>query len=208
MNQSSYAKIIALDTRRYFKSINTLMGIVSGIVCDDKLENSEFQYLSTWLTENSDLSQEYPASVIYRRVREVLRDGLITEEERIHLLNELKILSGNDFMATGSSLPDHISSVFDADPHVIIPGNVFVFTGEFMWGSRDSLHHAIEHRGGYFKKSVTNSTNYLVVGSKASPDWITENFGRKFQKAVDMAQSGEYEIAIIREADWVIALDK
>jgi hypothetical protein len=40
----------------------------------------------------------------------------------------------------------------------------------------------------------------------ASPDWIVANFGRKIQAAAEMAQSGQYEIAIIREADWVMAL--
>jgi hypothetical protein len=40
----------------------------------------------------------------------------------------------------------------------------------------------------------------------ASPDWIVANFGRKIQKAAEMADSGEFEISIIREPDWVMAL--
>ena len=55
-------------------------------------------------------------------------------------------------------------------------------------------------------ESVSRKTNYLIVGSLASPNWIIENFGRKIQKAAEMAQSGDFEISIIREADWAIAL--
>lgn len=207
MEQSLRAKSKSLDTKRVIKSINVLIGMVSGIVCDDKLQDAEVQYLSTWLSEHNELAQEYPASVIYRRVREVLSDGIITELERAHLLNELKVMAGTNFVETGAALPEHISSIFDSDPHVIIPGNLFIFTGEFMWGTRASLQRAVDLRGGMFKENITNRTNYLVVGSRSSPDWIVENFGRKIQKAVEMANSGEYEIAIIREADWVIALD-
>ena len=201
------AKAKALNTKRIIKSINLLMGMVSGIVCDDKLQDAEVQYLSTWLSEHNELAREYPASVIYRRVREVLRDGLITEPERAHLLSELKVWSGTNFIETGAALPEEISSIFDADPHVIIPKNQFVFTGEFMWGTKASLHRAVDQRGGWFNERITVRTNYLVVGARSSPHWIAENFGRKIQRAVEMANSGEYEIAIIREADWVIALD-
>ena len=56
------------------------------------------------------------------------------------------------------------------------------------------------------KDYITEKTNYLVIGTRTSPDWIAENFGRKIQKAAEMATSGNYEISIIREADWVMGL--
>ncbi len=81
-----------------------------------------------------------------------------------------------------------------------------MLTGEFLYGTRSSCEDAIQKRGGLTKSTVTKQTNYLVVGSMASPDWIVANFGRKIQAAAEMAQSGQYEIAIIREADWAMAL--
>jgi hypothetical protein len=56
------------------------------------------------------------------------------------------------------------------------------------------------------KNYITNNTNYLVIGTRTSPDWIAENFGRKIQKAAEMSSSGDYEIAIIREVDWAMNL--
>lgn len=199
-------KQINLDQRRITKSLNTLMGIVSGIVCDGHLHDGEIHFLSTWLKENEDISPIYPANVISRRVTEVLQDGVITIDERDHLIKELTVLSGTDFSNTGSALPEHIHSIFDDDPHIIFKENVFVLTGEFLYGTRSICQDAIQKRGGHTKSSVTKQTNYLVVGSMASPDWIVANFGRKIQAAAEMAQSGQYEIAIIREADWVMAL--
>lgn len=197
---------VAMDQRRQTKALNTLMGIVSGAICDDRLHDNEIIYLSTWINENEHVAYSYPGNIIFKKVREVLNDGVITQEERDHLLNELKILSGNDFSNTGSALPEYISTLFDKDPNIIIPGKYFVFTGDFLYGTRESCHRAIESRGGIFRTSVSKKTNYLVVGSRTSPDWITENFGRKIQKAAMMIESGDLQISIVSEADWVKAI--
>lgn len=200
------SKKFSIDHKNSTKALLTLMGIVNGIVCDNQLHDNEIIFLSSWMSDNEVIARSYPANVIYRRVREVLQDGVITQDERDHLLNELKILTGNQFSNTGDVLPDHISSIFDDDPHVIIQGNVFVLTGEFIYGTREYCKRAIEKRGGITAASVTSKTNYLVVGSRSSTDWIAENFGRKIQKAAEMVQSGNFEISVIREADWTMAI--
>lgn len=206
MPSEDIGKKVAINQRNITKALNTLMGIVNGIVCDDVLSDNEVHYLSTWLKENHDVARAYPGNVIYRRIYEVLQDGVVTTEERDHLLRELKVLSGNDFANTGAALPEHIHSVFDDDPTVIFEGNVFVLTGEFLYGTRNFCNQAIVKRGGIADSNVTRRTNYLVVGSVSSPDWIVANFGRKIQKAAEMADSGDFEIAIIREADWAMVL--
>ena len=182
------------------------MGILSGVICDGHLSDMEITYLNTWLNEHRDLASSYPANIVFRRVHEVLADGVITDEERSHLLKEMQVLTGNNFFETGAALPEHISTVFDDDPLVVTQGNVFVFTGDFLWGTREQCIREVEKRGGTGKDYITQKTNYLVIGTMASPDWIVENFGRKIQKAAEMAQSGDFEISIIREADWVMAL--
>lgn len=204
---SEFSKRYVLDTKRTTKGLQSLMGIVSGLICDGQLNDQEILYLKTWMSENKDLAEIYPSNILYRRVHETLIDGVITEEERNHLIKEMQVLTGNNFIETGAALPEHIQSVFDDDPHVIFEGKVFVFTGDFLWGTRKECFRETEKRGGIPKESVTNQTNYLVIGTMASPDWIAENFGRKIQKAAEMAESGEYEISIIREADWTMAIN-
>lgn len=206
MNKSEISKLVSIDQRIVTKSLNTLMGIVNGVICDDNLSDTEVQFLSVWMSENRHIASAYPANIIFRRVSEVLADGVITTEERDQLLKELKTLSGNDFSNTGVALPDHIQTVFDDDPLIVFEHNTFVFTGEFMYGTRQACFRAVQKRGGVTADIVTKKTNYLVVGAKASPDWIVENFGRKIQKAAEMAESGVYEISIVREVDWVMAI--
>ncbi len=195
-----------IETALIVKSLNSLMGIISGIVSDGALNDKEILFLKTWCDENHTIAREYPANIIFRSVHEVLIDNVITEEERDHLLHVLKNISGNDFSNTGSALPEHIESIFDNDPTVIFANNEFVFTGEFMFGTRVACQQAAIRRGATVKDYVTHKTNYLVIGTRSSPDWITENFGRKIQKAAEMASSGDFEISVIREVDWTISL--
>ena len=75
-----------------------------------------------------------------------------------------------------------------------------------MFGTGPACEKAVIQRGATVNDSVTKSTNYLVVGTRTSPDWIAENFGRKIQKAAQMASSGDFEISIIREVDWAMSL--
>jgi NAD-dependent DNA ligase len=196
----------SLETKNIIRSINSLMGIISGLVSDGELNDKEILFLKTWCSENNHLAAEYPANIIFRRIHEVLIDNVITNEEREYLLKELTLISGNHFSETGSALPEHIESVFDNDPTVIFETNQFVFTGRFMFGTRPACEKAVIQRGATVNNSVTKSTNYLVVGTRTSPDWIAENFGRKIQKAAEMASSGDYEISIIREVDWAMSL--
>jgi hypothetical protein len=49
MSSNEYVKSIAQDQRRVTKALNTLMGILSGIVCDGNLEDTEIHFLSVWL---------------------------------------------------------------------------------------------------------------------------------------------------------------
>lgn len=206
MATQDFAKSAAMEAAIVRKSLNNLMGVVNGLVCDNQLADIEIQFLATWLEENRHIADQYPANIVFRRVREVLADGVITDEERADLLADLKVISGNEFLETGAALPAHIAAVFDDDPYVEVENRLFVLTGKFLFGTRSACERAILKRGGMVASSVSRRTNYLVVGTMASPAWIEQNFGRKIQKAAELAASGDAEIAVVREPDWAIAL--
>lgn len=206
MDEKEFAKSAAIEAAVVRKSLNNLMGIVNGLVCDNNLTDPEIQFLATWLEGNRHIADIYPANIIFRRVSEAMADGVITDQERTELLADLKVISGNEFMESGAALPAHIASVFDDDPFVEIPDRLFVLTGKFLFGTRASCERAILKRRGTVADNVSRRTNYLLVGTMASPAWIEQNFGRKIQKAAQLAESGDAEIAVVRETDWVIAL--
>ena len=76
MDERDFAKSVSIDAAIVMKSLKNLMGIVNGLVCDNQLADSEIQYLATWLEENCHIAVEYPANIVFRRVSEVLADGV------------------------------------------------------------------------------------------------------------------------------------
>jgi NAD-dependent DNA ligase len=187
-------------------ALENLLGIVEGIVCDDRLADAEVRFLASWLDANKQIAASFPANIISRRVGEVLSDGLITDEEKSRLLADLKTIASTGLTESVPALPAHIAAAFASAPVVEISNRLFVLTGEFVFGSRPICERAIMKRGGSVGSSVSGRTNYVVVGGMSTPAWIVQNYPHKIRQAIDLAKSGSATIAVIRESDWAAAL--
>jgi NAD-dependent DNA ligase len=196
----------ARQQRQKSRAMQSLIGVLSGITCDGEINQTEATYLSTWLSENEETARSWPGSVIYRLVREVLADGYLSAEEAKRLCEQLQRLIGNEFIYTGSTVPGPLEAVIDDDPHIIFAGREFVFTGDVLYGTKAHCERLVMARGGVVGDTVTRRTNYVVIGSMGSPDWLHGNYGTKIQRAAELSESRELDISIVREADWVLAL--
>ena len=76
-----------------------------------------------------------------------------------------------------------------------------MFTGKFAFGPRKECERQVHSLGGRCEESVTQQTNYLIVGTFGSRDWVHTSFGRKIEKAVAYRRSG-MGLAIISEDHW------
>lgn len=63
------------------KAIATLKGIISGITLDGKVDNSEIQELTNWMSLNSHLQDKVPFRDILSILKSLLEDGVIDSEE-------------------------------------------------------------------------------------------------------------------------------
>lgn len=196
------AAVAAMRHRQLAKSTEILMGMVTGMVADAHLHDMEIKLLSTWLTENAQVAEQWPGSVIARKVREVMADGVITQEERAHLLEVLQGLAANDFSATGAAVAEVATlPINDAAPIEIVNAGV-CHTGVFLFGTRSACERLTEKAGGLPVDNVTKKTAVLVVGTKVSPDWAHTSFGRKIQRAAELQEEG-HRIEIISERRWL-----
>jgi NAD-dependent DNA ligase len=191
--------------RQDTKAIQTLMGICSGLIADKEINDHEIAYLTTWLTEHVHIQDQWPACAIYYRIKEITADGIITPDERDHLLARLEELTGNFFSETGAAAIEGPALPFDDDPSIYFRNMSYCFTGEFMFGTRASCERTILRLGAMPQDRVTKNLNYLVIGSRCSPNWISESFGRKIKQAVEYRDSGT-EICIITEKQWTLAI--
>jgi NAD-dependent DNA ligase len=187
------------------KRMQTLMGVIAGLIADGELNDAEILFLRGWLLENHELQQEWPASIIFRKISDILEDGIVTNDERAHLMRILTDTSGNQFSETGASDISPTTIPIDDCVTISIAGSSLCLTGEFYYGTRAACERATLKAGGVVADNVTRRVDILVVGSYASKHWVNESFGRKIEAAVKHQESGT-GIEIISEARWMTAL--
>lgn len=190
-----------IDTR----SMQLLLGICSGIASDQNINDQEIAYLQTWLLEHDSIRDQWPASAIHSRIKEITADGIITAEEREQLLLRLQELSGNYFNETGAAATEAPVMPLDDDPSIYFKNMSYCFTGEFLYGTRAACERVILKLGSMPQDNVTKKLNYLVIGSRCNPDWVNESYGRKIELALRYREDG-CELCIISEKQWTTAL--
>lgn len=199
------AVLKAIETRMIQKATEHLLGICSGLTADGHISESEVHFLRNWISNNSEIAEDWPGCVITRRVNTILEDGIITAEERLDLLETLQELTGNRFPETGTAATDAPVMPIDEDPSIYFRDMTFCLTGRFLWGTRAACERAILSLGGTVVDTVTKSLNYLVIGAMIEPQWAHTTYGRKIEKAMEY-KAREIDIFIVSEQQWTSAL--
>src|SRR5690606_21700166 len=114
------------------RSLGALLGIATGLLADKQLADVEIRFLNDWLKANDAVLGTWPGDVIYSRVKEVLADGVITEAERVHLVESLQQLVGGTLSQLADST--HVTQLLPFEtPEIIFAGRSFCLTGEFVY---------------------------------------------------------------------------
>jgi len=190
------------------KDIQTLQGILHGILADNKIDALEIQRLEEWLDNNNHLIGVYPYDEICSLVTAVLQDGKLTIDE----INMLRVFF-SEFIDTRTSynLNDYeleelrksinIAGICAVCPPIIIRDKLFSFTGVSSKATRLEIKAIIETAGGKFNNNVLKNTDFLIVGNEGNPCWAFSCYGRKVEKAVKLRKSGK-SIIIVHENDF------
>ena len=185
------------------RQIDTFIGLCKGIVADGDVNQSEAEFLLTWLYQNRQASDNPVIVNLLGKVSVMLDDGVLDNEESFELLGILRKVSGESSVVgeltktTSLPLNDPMSEIFFRDKS-------FLITGTCAFGTRRECQEEIEKLGGFNAKSVTKSLDYLVLGTYVTDSWAHESFGRKIEKAVSYRESG-VPIVIMSEEQWLEA---
>ena len=200
----SFGRIMASEAHKLRKSCESLLGICAGILADGNLNEQEIRFLDLWLKDNSDIANMWPGDVIAKRVRDVLADNVVTDEEIEHLKGTLEELIGGTLQETGatSGFSTRLPVNDDKASPIIFKDSSFCFTGNFLFGTRAACERAITERGARAVANVRKDLRYLVVGTLVSSEWANTSHGRKIEKAVEYQNYG-CPILIISEEHWV-----
>ena len=79
------------------RQIDELIGLARGVACDGAVNQGEAEFLQKWLAANVEVSDQPVISTLYRRVNEILADGVMDTDEAADLLETLNAFSNRDF---------------------------------------------------------------------------------------------------------------
>lgn len=184
--------------------IDELIGICRGVIADGVIDESEAIFLGQWIENHRELADKWPANVVYARVTEMLRDGILSPRERQELLETLRDLTGE-----GSPLQQpNQSTTLPLDrpePEISFDDTIFCLTGKFVFGTLLDCEETIVEMGASVVSGPTQETDYLVIGEFCSPDWVHTTFGRSIERAIELRDQG-HAIKLVSERHWVDAL--
>ena len=162
------------------RQIDTLIGLSKGLLADGKVDQSEAEFLKTWLIQ-SRLTTTNPIIInLLGKVDAMLSDGVLDSDESAELLTLLHKITGEssemDELAKTTSLP-----IDEPAPSVNFQGKLFLFTGTFVYGTRKQCQSAVENLGGINANGVIKKLDYLVLGTYVTDSWIHESYPAGFQ---------------------------
>lgn len=73
-------------------------------------------------------------------------------------------------------------------------------TGDFKNGTRREIESLLKNNGATITKTVSSSTDYLIIGEFGSINWQYGNYGNKTKKALELQKQGK-SIKILNESE-------
>lgn len=191
--------------------LQTLQGLIHGIMADGEINEAELAGLRGWLNANDHLKNHYPYDEIRSLIAAVLHDKKIDPEEDQILKAYFKqfVSFANPDVAQKIARETEGVNVFDmctSDPEITFEGKTFCITGVLERCKRDDMQELIQALGGTPVNNVSKKVDYLVVGGKGNPAWAFSCYGRKIEQAVSLRKDG-HGIMLVHEFDFCDILD-
>ena len=177
------------DSAELKQSLNELQGLAHGLMADAELTDSEITYLDEWLDKRHAITTSFPGNVLHQRIKEVLADGVVTEEEREHLVSTLNSLIEGRLIDLAGEV-DLSELWFDETGPIEFYNNSFCLTGNFVYGPINVCKSVIEYRGGEVLPMVESDLQYLVVGGLGVEEWRSGGLGTDIETALKLRRSG------------------
>jgi NAD-dependent DNA ligase len=92
-------------------------------------------------------------------------------------------------------------------PEIGFQGKAFCFTGKFQSGTRQECQDKTLELDGIVDPRPTLKTDYLVVGTGVSPDWVHTSYGTKIKKVIQQVSTGKATTSIVSEELWIAAVN-
>lgn len=187
------------------RSADALIGLAAGITADGQINQQEAEFLENWISTNLAHLEDPVINLLYRRLSDMLADGVLDAQESAELLATLRSFAGLSAarpLATDNAFTPPIDlPLCRPAPELEWNGRLYVFTGVMAYGPRKDCEALVIDRGGQIGSGVSKKIHYLVVGTVGNDQWLHSTYGTKIKKAVDLREAGA-QISIVSEEHW------
>ena len=66
-----------------------------GVIADGEVDEKEAIFIGQWIEKHREVADRWPVNVLYARVTEFLKDGILQQDEQNELLATLRDLTGD-----------------------------------------------------------------------------------------------------------------
>lgn len=183
------------------RAIQELHGMAAAIVYDGQVSDEEIALISAWLCKHEEICEEWPVSRLCNLLEQIMRDGIVSESERLELT---AFLSG---ISSRPDAPATVEGIFAASPVIRFHEKCFMFTGTLQFGKRQKAEKEVCKRGGYIKEgSYSPIVNYLIVGDLGQKAWKYGRYGAKIEACMKATLCGAACTQIVKETDFIKAI--
>lgn len=181
------------------RQADELVGVARGLIADGQINQAEVEFLQKWLAANMAVTDQSIIRGLYRRINEILSDGVLDDDEKSDLFDALQKFSGQA-IELGEVLKPTTLPIDDPEPALIFLEKRYCFTGTFNFGTRKECEKAVTALGAQ-AGGLSQKTNVLVIGAYATESWKHSPYGNKIISACEWREQG-IPICIVSEAHW------
>jgi hypothetical protein len=168
---------------------NRFLGFSAGIACDGKITEREAARLVQVAQETPIVLEDPIARNVVNLCIEALDDGIVDPQEAREICDGISRLVGDAYCDTGLSSLGSVPVFQSVELPVgesLLEGCTVVLTGAFSVSPRRILEEQLQAHGAAVGRSVTRKTDYLIVATEASRDWVHTHKGTKIIKALEL----------------------
>jgi len=74
--------------------IDELIGVCRGVIADGIVDEREAIFIGQWIENHRDIADRWPVNILYARLTEMLKDGVLNRAEQEELLATLREITG------------------------------------------------------------------------------------------------------------------
>ena len=164
-------------------TLQTLHGVIHGVLADGILNEIEVRKLGEWLDDHADFRQFWPLTEIDTLITKAVADQRLTAEERDEISAFLAGFTRVRREVSGVPPTATVRGICATAPEIVFGGKRFCFTGRTEARTRSQLEEVVRLKGGICQDRVNRELDYLVVGTRGNNCWAYACYGRKIEEA-------------------------